>query len=166
MRPAIGRVVHLPFMPSRGSVGAGMSAGFGTSQFGGDHTAPSGFSVRRNNWPDAQAVADLFCPDLHRRHDLGQAKHVDGQPCRHELRAAVTLVYHMGKKSDDDAAVHRFRIPRPVANGRRDEVVAVSGEERLIGRCNVHGGGTMTDCAMKSRYLILMVRRRLRRLEP
>ena len=57
MRPEIGRVVHFPFMPSRGSVGAGMSDGFGTSQFGGDHTCPSGFSVRRNNWPEARAIA-------------------------------------------------------------------------------------------------------------
>src|SRR5438067_13897448 len=47
--PTIGRVVHLPFMPSLGSVGLGMSAGFGTSQFGGDQTLPSWFFVRRSN---------------------------------------------------------------------------------------------------------------------
>ncbi len=36
-----------------------MSAGFGTSQFGGDQTLPSGFSVRRNSWHDARAIATL-----------------------------------------------------------------------------------------------------------
>ena len=54
--PTMGRVVHLPFMPSRGSVGAGMSAGSGTSQFGGDQTLPSGFSVLRSNWQEARAM--------------------------------------------------------------------------------------------------------------
>jgi hypothetical protein len=36
-------------MPSLGSVGFGMSAGFGASQFGGDQTLPGAFSVLRNN---------------------------------------------------------------------------------------------------------------------
>ena len=54
--PTIGRVVHLPFMPSRGSVGAGMSAGAGASQFGGDQTLPCGFSVLRSNWQEARAM--------------------------------------------------------------------------------------------------------------
>src|SRR5260370_1343821 len=56
MWPAIGRVVHLPFMPSLGSVGFGMSAGCGTSQFGGDQTLPGAFSVLRNNWQEARAM--------------------------------------------------------------------------------------------------------------
>ena len=56
MWPTIGRVVHLPFMPSRGSVGVGMSAGIGASQFGGDQTLPGAFSVRRNNWQEARAM--------------------------------------------------------------------------------------------------------------
>src|SRR5213078_2942691 len=54
--PTIGRVVHLPFMPSRGSVGAGMVSGSGASQFSGDHTLPGAFSVRRNNWHEARAM--------------------------------------------------------------------------------------------------------------
>jgi hypothetical protein len=59
--PAIGRVSHLPFMPSLGSVGFGMSDGAGTSQFGGDHTRPGAFSVLRNNWQEARAM--LVPPD-------------------------------------------------------------------------------------------------------
>src|SRR4051812_14622167 len=43
-------------MPRRGSAGAGISAGAGTSQFGGDQTLPSGFSVLRSNWQDARAM--------------------------------------------------------------------------------------------------------------
>ena len=57
MWPTIGRVAHLPCMPSRESVGTGMSAGRGTSQFGGDQMLPCGFSVRRNNWQEARAIA-------------------------------------------------------------------------------------------------------------
>src|SRR5207244_3313676 len=55
--PTIGRVVHLPCMPSFGSVGAVMATGGGASQFGGDQTLPSGFSVLRNNWQEARAIA-------------------------------------------------------------------------------------------------------------
>jgi hypothetical protein len=47
----------LPFRPSLGSVGTGMSAGNGTSQFGGDQTRPCGFSVLRKSWQDARAMA-------------------------------------------------------------------------------------------------------------
>ena len=56
MWPTIGRVVHLPFMPSLTSVGFGMSDGFGASQFGGDQTLPGAFSVLRNNWQEARAM--------------------------------------------------------------------------------------------------------------
>ena len=34
-----------------------MSDGAGTSQFGGDHTMPCGFSVLRNSWQEARAMA-------------------------------------------------------------------------------------------------------------
>ena len=43
-------------MPSLRSVGFGMSAGFGASQFGGDQTLPGAFSVLRNNWQEARAM--------------------------------------------------------------------------------------------------------------
>ena len=33
-----------------------MSAGAGTSQFGGDQTRPCGFSVFRSNWQEARAM--------------------------------------------------------------------------------------------------------------
>jgi len=56
MLPTIGRVVHLPFMPSLGSVGAGISEGAGASQFGGDQTLPAAFSVLRSNWQEARAM--------------------------------------------------------------------------------------------------------------
>src|SRR5579871_242365 len=56
MVPTIGRVVHLPCMPNRASLGIGMSPGLGTSQFGGDQILPCGFSVRRNNWHEARAI--------------------------------------------------------------------------------------------------------------
>src|SRR5882757_4393343 len=61
MLPVIGRVVHLPFMPSLGSVGAGISDGVGASQFGGDQTLPGAFSVLRNSWHEARAI--LVPPD-------------------------------------------------------------------------------------------------------
>src|SRR5581483_10089088 len=43
--PSMRRVAHMPPMPLRPFSGGEMSAGLGTSQFGGDQTLPSGFSV-------------------------------------------------------------------------------------------------------------------------
>jgi hypothetical protein len=80
---------------------------------------------------DAQAVADEFCRDFDRRH-IRQAKHIDGQPRRHEFIAAVALLDHKGQEADDDTAVQRIGVPRPVRNLGGNERVVFSGEERLI----------------------------------
>ena len=147
MWPTIGRVVHLPFMPSRGSVGAGIVSGSGASQFCGDQTLPGAFSVRRNNWHDARAM--LVPPEKNSASttlmrlpsrtsfvvtsigviDVRQPEHVDRQPRRHEIGRAVALLDDMGEQADDDAAVHRIRVPRAVADGIGDEGVAALGEE-------------------------------------
>ena len=93
-------------MPSLGSVGFAISAGAGTRQFGGDHTLPGAFSVRRNNWQEARAM--LVPPEMNsasitlmrspvahepgrhldRRRDVGQPEHVDGQPRGDEIVGA------------------------------------------------------------------------------
>ena len=143
--PTIGRVVHLPFMPSRGSVGAGIVSGSGASQFAGDQTLPGAFSVRRNNWQEARAMlvppeknsASITLMRMPSRTsfvvtstgvvDVRQAEHVDGQPRRHEIVGAVALLDHKGQQADDDAAVHRVRVPRSVRDRIGDEGVAASG---------------------------------------
>jgi hypothetical protein len=95
------------------------------------HSHATAQKLSLNN-ADAQAAAHQLCPDLDRRLDVGQAKHIHGQPRRHEIAGAMTLFDHRGEKTDDDAPVQRFRIPRAVRSLCRDESVAVAGEERLI----------------------------------
>jgi hypothetical protein len=109
-----------------------MLAGAGTSQFGGDHTLPCGFSVLRNragrarhgdaagekiglDHADAQAVADELGLDLDRRHDIRQAEHVDRQSRWHKILSAVALLDREGKQADDAAAVQRLRVHGPLA---------------------------------------------------
>ena len=85
---------------------------------------------------DAQTVADDPRPDFDRG-EAGQAKHVHRQPRRHEIIGAMAFFDLEGEQADDNAAVQRFRVPRAVRGLGRDESVAVSGEEGLIG----HGAG-------------------------
>jgi hypothetical protein len=128
----MGLVVHLPFMPSLGSVGAWIMSGNGAFQFDGDQTLSGAFSVRRNNWHEARAMLvppetnsasttlirmpsrTSFRGDFHRRQDVRQPKHVDRQPCRHEFIGAVTLLDDVCQHADHDATLHRVRVPRTV----------------------------------------------------
>jgi hypothetical protein len=136
-----------------------MLTGAGTSQFGGDHTLPCGFSVLRNragrarhgdaagekiglDHADAQAVADELGLDLDRRHDIRQAEHVDRQSRWHKILSAVALLDREGKQADDAAAVQRLRVPRSARDRGRHEEVAVAGEERLVSH-----GATMKESA-------------------
>ena len=109
-----------------------MSEGFGTSQFGGDHTCPSGFSVRRNNWQDARAIATppekksasttrMRRPSrisfvltsigvmMFGRRNMSTVSRA-GTNSSPPWRCSID----MREQADDDAAVHRFRIPRAV----------------------------------------------------
>ena len=52
--------------------------------------------------------------DLDRRH-VRQPEHVDRQPRRHEVVGAVALLDRESQQADDDAAVQRVGVPRPVA---------------------------------------------------
>jgi hypothetical protein len=109
---------------------------------GARHRDASGEEVGFDD-ANAQPVADQLRLHFDRRHDVGQAKHVDRQARRHEICAAVTLLDDMGEEPDDDATVHRFRIPWTVRDRVGDESFAARGEERLVGRnlrwCVCHG---------------------------
>jgi hypothetical protein len=61
-----------------------------------------------------------------------QPEHIHRQPRRHEAFGSVALLDHRGEQPDDDAAVQRFRVPRPARGIGGNEGVAVFGEEGLI----------------------------------
>ena len=96
-----------------------------------------------------------FRPDLDRRHDVRQAKHVDRQARRHEVVAAVTLLDDEAEQADDDAAMQRFRVPWPVRDRRWNEAVTVWGEEGLILRCICHWRATMADFARQNQERLI-----------
>ena len=87
--------------------------------------------------------------DLDRRQDVRQPKHVDRQPRRHEVVGAVRSSISKAEQADDDAAVHRVRIPRTVGDRVGMKASRSSREERLV----CHGGRPWRVLEAKSRAL-------------
>ncbi len=84
--------------------------------------------------------------------DVRQAEHVDRQPGRQEILIAVPLLDHEGEQPNDDAAVQRRRIPRPVGGPGGHEGILVAREKGLICHGFRHEAAKHDGfCALKSR---------------
>ena len=95
------RLARRVFRPAQQLAGGARHAGAAGEELGLDH-------------PDAQAVADEPCRDLDRRQMLGRRNMSTVSRAGTKSSAPWRCSIAKAKQADDDAAVQRVRVPRPV----------------------------------------------------